>query len=86
MNTMWIEYASLKTNSRIKQFATQKHVYEVKQTVFEKPADSFKPALFALQDRFKITQNPCQTVLNFFGFLFTPGLPYPNLKEKRLSN
>ena len=32
------------TKSRIKQFATQKHVYEVQQTVFEKPADSFKRA------------------------------------------
>ena len=55
----------------------QKHVYEVQQTVFEKPADSFKVAWFALPDSFKITQNPCQTVLNFLGFLFTPGLKFP---------
>jgi len=42
---MWIEYASIfSTNSQIKQFATQKHVFEVQQTVFEKPADSFKRA------------------------------------------
>jgi len=30
--------------SQIKQFAIQKHVFEVQQTVFEKPADSFKRA------------------------------------------
>jgi len=61
------EYASIFfTFSQIKQFATQK------QTVFEKPADSFKLALFTLPDSFKIPRNPCQTVLNFFGFLFTP--------------
>ena len=37
---MWIEYASIfSTNSQIKQFATQKHAFEVQQTVFEKLAD-----------------------------------------------
>ena len=60
------------TNSQIKQFATQKHVFEFQQTVFEKPADSFKRAWFTLPDSFKIIRNPCQTVLNFFGFLFSP--------------
>ena len=52
----------------------QKKVKEVQQTVFEKPADSFKPAWLTLPDSFKIPQNPCQTVLIFFGFLFTPAL------------
>ena len=67
---MWIEYASIfSTNIQIKQFATQKRV---QQTVFEKQADSFKRAWFTLPDSFKIIWNPCHTVLNFFGFLFTP--------------
>ena len=38
----------------------------------EKSADSFKRAWFTLPDSFKIIRNPCQTILNFFGFLFTP--------------
>ena len=50
----------------------RKKVKEVQQTVFEKRADSFKPAWLTLPDSFQIPQNPCQTVLNFFGFLFTP--------------
>ena len=50
----------------------QKHVYEIQQTVFENPADSFKLAWFTLPDSFKITRNPCQIVLIYFGFLFTP--------------
>ena len=45
-----------------------KTVYEVQQTVFEKPADSFKRAWFTLPDSFKILRTPCQTVLNCFGF------------------
>ena len=49
---------------------------QVQQTVFENPADSFKRAWFTLPDSFKIIWNPCQTVLNFFGFLFTPGLSW----------
>ena len=43
-------------------------------SVFEKPADSFKLAWSTLPDSFKIPRNPCQTVLIFFGFLFTPTL------------
>ena len=64
------EYASIFfTFSQIKQFATQKQFRKFNS---EKPADSFKLAWFTLPDSFKIPRNPCQTVLNFFGFLFTP--------------
>ena len=44
MNKMWTEYASIFLDIQFKQLTTQKHVYEVQQTVFEKPADSFKLA------------------------------------------
>ena len=54
--------------SQIKQVATRKNVEEVQQTVFGKPADSFE-----LPNSLKVLQNPCQTVLIFSGFLFTPG-------------
>ena len=50
----------------------RKIVSEVQKTEIEKLADSFKLAWFTLPDSFKIPRNPCQTVLNFFGFLFTP--------------
>ena len=46
---------------------------EVQQTEIEKLADSFKLTWFTLPDSFEIPRNPCQTVLIFFGFLFTPG-------------
>ena len=60
------QYASIfLTFSQIKQFAKKK--LEVQQTVFGKPADSFKLAWFTLPDSFKIPQNPCQTVLSIFG-------------------
>ena len=49
-----------------------KTVKEIQQTVFEKAADSFKLSWFTLPDSFRIPQKPCQTALNFFGFLFTP--------------
>ena len=68
------EYASIIfTFRQIKKFATVK---EVQQTVIEKPADSYKRAWFTLPDSFKIPWTPCQTVLHFFGFLFTPVLMY----------
>ena len=38
---------------------------KVQQTVFEKPADSFKLAWFTLPDSFKIPWNQCQRVLKF---------------------
>ena len=52
--------------------STRNNVQDVQQTVFGKPANSFNLAWFTLPDSYKIPQNPCQTVLNFFGFLFTP--------------
>ena len=59
--------------SQIKQVATRKNVEEVQQMVFGKPADSFKLAWFTLPNSLKVPRNPCQTVLIFSGFLFTPG-------------
>ena len=76
---MWTEYASIFfIFSQTKQFSTQKSLGS-RQTVFEKPADSFKLAWFTLPDSFKIPWNSCQTVLIFFGFLFTPALNGKNL-------
>ena len=44
------------TFSQIKQFATQKQILRVQETVFEKPADSFKLDYFTLPDSLKIPQ------------------------------
>ena len=62
-------FLDLQSNQAI---CNAKNVDGVQQTVLEKTADSFKLAWFTLPDSFKIIWNPCQTVLIFVGFLFTP--------------
>ena len=61
----------------------RKKVKKVQQTVLGKPADSFKLAWFTLPDSFKIARNPCQTVLNFFGFLFTPAVSCYSISQSK---
>ena len=41
---------------------------ELQQTVFEKPADSFKLAWYTLPDSFEIPWGPCQIILIFWAF------------------